>query len=322
MLHLRVIVPPGRAGTVVPLLREHPGVTNIAVLPGAALEPPGDLLLADVAREAATPVIGLLREQGCEQEGSIAIDEVDVSISRAADQAEAGAPGLGVDAVVWEEVEARTSEESTLSVTYLTFMAIATVLAAIGVLLDSPILVIGAMVVGPEFGAVAGVSVGLVARRRAAALRSLVALVVGFAVAFAVTVVAVKLLDFAGLVTEQMLTAHRPLTSFISQPNALSFVVAFLAGIVGTLSLTAAKSGALVGVLISVTTVPAAGDAAASLAYGRPVEATGSAAQLGLNLLGLLAAGVLTLTLQRRGWARWGRPGTQPSAARTSSARR
>jgi len=95
-------------------------------------------------------------------------------------------------------------------------MCIATVLAAIGVLLDSPILVIGAMVVGPEFGAVAGVSVGLVARRRDAALRSLLALVVGFAAAFAATVVAVRLLDAAGLVTKEMLAAHRPLTSFIS----------------------------------------------------------------------------------------------------------
>lgn len=100
MLHLRVIVPPGRAGTVVPLLREHAGVTNLVVLPGVALEPAGDLLLADVAREAASQAIALLREHGCEQDGSIAVDEVGVSISRAAEQAEESAPGLGVDAIV------------------------------------------------------------------------------------------------------------------------------------------------------------------------------------------------------------------------------
>ncbi|MET0915285.1 MAG: DUF389 domain-containing protein [Jiangellaceae bacterium] len=43
-----------------------------------------------------------------------------------------------------------------------------------------------------------------------------------------------------------------------------------MAGIAGILSLTAAKSGALIGVLISVTTVPAAGrSAVASLSASR-----------------------------------------------------
>ena len=48
-----------------------------------------------------------------------------------------------------------------------------------------------------------------------------------------------------------------PLTEFISNPNFLSFFVAYLAGTAGVLSLTSAKSGALIGVLISVTTIPA-----------------------------------------------------------------
>jgi hypothetical protein len=54
-----------------------------------------------------------------------------------------------------------------------------------------------------------------------------------------------------------MLIAERPLTSFIWNPDALSWIVGFLAGIAGMLALTSAKSGALVGVLISVTTIPA-----------------------------------------------------------------
>jgi uncharacterized membrane protein len=40
-------------------------------------------------------------------------------------------------------------------------------------------------------------------------------------------------------------------------PDRWSLLVAVLAGIAGVLSLTSAKSGALVGVFISVTTVPA-----------------------------------------------------------------
>ena len=93
----------------------------------------------------------------------------------------------------------------------------------------------------------------------------------------------------------------RPLTDFIWRPDALSWVVAFLAGIAGILSLTAAKSGALIGVLISVTTVPAAGNVAVAIAYGLPDEAWGSALQLGINLGAILTAGILTLAVQRYG---------------------
>ena len=81
-----------------------------------------------------------------------------------------------------------------------------------------------------------------------------------------------------------MLVAERPLTSFIWRPDALSFVVAFLAGIAGMLSLTTTKSGALVGVLISVTTVPAAANASVALAYGVWDEFLGSTGQLALNV--------------------------------------
>ncbi|MFD0523156.1 DUF389 domain-containing protein [Paractinoplanes durhamensis] len=119
-----------------------------------------------------------------------------------------------------------------------------------------------------------------------------------------VTVLATWLLDAAGLVGRDMLLADRPLTSFIWQPDALSWLVGFLAGIAGMLSLTSAKAGTLVGVLISVTTVPAAANAAVALAYGVTDEAAGSAVQLFVNLAAIVVAGVLTLLVQRVAWRR------------------
>lgn len=89
------------------------------------------------------------------------------------------------------------------------------------------------------------------------------------------------------------------MTDFVSQPSALAFVVAFLAGVVGVLSLTSAKSGALIGVLISVTTIPAAGNIGLASAYGNWEEAAGAVGQLSLNLGAIMLAGTLTL-IQRR----------------------
>ena len=94
-------------------------------------------------------------------------------------------------------------------------------------------------------------------------------------------------------------TRH-PFTDFITDPTFLSFFVAFVAGAAGVLSLTAAKSGALVGVLVSVTTIPAASNIGVAAAYGEWGIAGKAALQLGINLAGIVAAGVITLFIQRR----------------------
>lgn len=302
MLHLRLIVPAEHSKAVDSCLADAPGVTNVVCLRGVAVDPAGDLVICDVARESASEVIEQLRGLGLDRAGSIAVEEVDVSLSRAAREAERRAPGFGTDAVVWEEVEARTTEESTLSVTYLVFMSVAMMIAGVGLLLDQPILIVGAMVVGPEFGPLAGLCVGIVQRRSTEAKRSLAALLAGFPVGMAVTMLFTWGLTAAGLLDRSMLVTNRPMTEFIYKPDALSFVVAFLAGIAGMLSLTSAKSGALVGVLISVTTVPAASNVAVATAYGVFGEAAGSALQLGINLGGIALAGTLTLLVQRQVW--------------------
>jgi uncharacterized hydrophobic protein (TIGR00271 family) len=303
MLHLRLITPVDRTDDVVRLIEKTVGTAHLVVLPGAARNPAGDVVLCDVAREAGDELIGGLRRLGLDDTGSIAVETIDLSLSRRADKAEEEAPGEGADAVLWEHLAEATHEESTLSITYVAFLTLATMIAACGVVLDNAILIVGAMAVGPEFGPLAGLSTALVQRRPRLALRSLTALLVGFAVAMAVTVGFSYFMDGVDLFTKVRLEAERPNTNFIYRPDAFSFVVAVLAGIAGTLSLTSAKSGALVGVAISVTTVPAAANAAVAFTYTEYRQAWGSTAQLLLNLLGIVLAGTLTLLAQKWLWA-------------------
>ncbi|MCS0637145.1 DUF389 domain-containing protein [Streptomyces sp. LP05-1] len=302
MLHLRLIVPADRTDEVIATVRGTVGATHLAVLPGAAREPAGDLVLCDVAREAGDQLIGRLRRLGLDESGAITAEEVGLSLSRHADRAEAEAPGEGSDAVLWEELTEVTHEESTLSVSYVAFLAVATMLAACGVMLDNAILIVGAMAVGPEFGPLAGISTALVQRAPRLAGRSLWALLAGFALAMTVTAGFSWLLDALGLFRDEMVTADRPNTGFIWHPDWMSFVVALLAGVAGTLSLTSAKSGALIGVAISVTTVPAAANAAVAFSYADYAQTWGSAVQLLANLAGIVLAGTLTLLAQKALW--------------------
>ncbi|MGW2561068.1 DUF389 domain-containing protein [Streptomyces sp. NPDC001514] len=315
MLHLRLIVPTDRTDEVVRTVEKTVGTAHLAVVTGAARNPSGDLVLCDVAREAGDELIGRLRELGLDRDGSIAVENIDLSLSKRADKAEEEAPGEGADAVLWEQLTDATHEESTLSFTYMAFLTLATMIAACGVVLDNAILIVGAMAVGPEFGPLAGFSTAVVQRLPRLAWRSLVALIVGFAAAMLLTVGFSYFMNGIGLFERSMLEADRPNTAFIYAPDEFSFVVAVLAGIAGTLSLTSAKSGALVGVAISVTTVPAAANAAVALSYSEYGQAWGSSEQLLLNLLGIILAGTLTLYTQKWLWKNQRRRTARNSAA-------
>jgi uncharacterized hydrophobic protein (TIGR00271 family) len=300
MIHLRIVAPEDVAHQALEVLTAAPSVLNIVHLHGAATKPDGDLILCDIAREDASVILGDLKELEIHKSGSIAVEHIDTSISDAAVAAEKAAPGLPSDAVVWEEVEGRTSEDTELSFSFVLFMVAAMQIAAVGIILDQTVLIVGAMVVGPEFGPLAGLCVALVNLQAGLARRSLRALALGFPVGIAGALLTTLVMRWIDVFPEDFSQTGHPFTAFISSPDFLSFFVAFVAGSAGMLSLTSAKSGALVGVLISVTTIPAASNIGVAAAYGDWSEARGAALQLGLNLAGLVLAGVLTLFVQRR----------------------
>ena len=205
---------------------------------------------------------------------------------------------------MWADVTQQAYEESELNWTYVSFMTLATLLASIAIVLDSPILVIGSMVLGPEFVAIAALGLALVRRRSGLFVRAARTLTIGFGVAILLVFGASLLARALGWVTLEDVTAQRPGTDFIYSPDKWSFIVALIAAAAGVLSLTSAKVGGLSGVFISVTTVPAAGNIALASAFGAWSEVAGSAAQLGLNILGMVIAGWLTLTVQQHLWTR------------------
>ena len=299
MLHLRIVSPRDRSHDVLAALSTDASVVHIAHLPGVSRKPGGDLILCDVAREDASLVIDALRDIGITEVGAISLDTTETTLSVHADRATELAAGAPADAVVWEQVVSATSEEAELSVTFVGFMIVATLIAAVGIITDSPILIVGAMVVGPEFGPLAGLAVALVQRRGAQAWASMRALLVGFPLAIVAAGIGTALFDAFGSLPESLDPGSRPLTGFISNPDEFTFVVALLAGVAGTLSLTSAKSGALVGVLISVTTIPAASDIGVSAAVGEWTQTRGATGQLLANLTCIVAASVVTLTIQR-----------------------
>jgi uncharacterized hydrophobic protein (TIGR00271 family) len=294
MMHLRVVCSQDLEDQVVDTLRSRTGV--VAVL-RSDLTTDGRVVTADVAREIADEVLRDLHDIGVYREGMIALNPIDAAFGALVDRAEKDAPGEAADAVIWDELTERIDEDATLTWTFLGFMVLATLLAAIGVVTDSSITIVGAMVVGPEFGPLAGLAIALVRRRGNLARLSATALLVGFATAIVVVGLLSIAARTAGLIKVGDLDGPRD-TAFIYHPGWFSLITALVAGLAGMLSITSSRSAALFGVFISVTTIPAAGNAAVAGVLGKWHEAGQSLLQLAINLVGITVAGTSLLALR------------------------
>ena len=210
MVHLRIVAPPDRADRVYAMLCETASAIDVIRVPDASTRPDGDLIMCDVAREDASVIISDLQATSGIAPRRVDLaqpDGHDLGLRHRRGRARAGLPA---DAVIWEELDQRTSESVELSAVFLLYMVLAAIIAAIGIFLDSAILVVGAMVVGPEFGPIAG----RLRRDRPAPRRSSRAArrsrcVVGFALAIGATMLATLAFDGADIVPDDFDAAER-----------------------------------------------------------------------------------------------------------------
>lgn len=306
MLHVRVSSPTEITGRLVDRLAADAGVLNLVVLKGTARRPDGDAVQFDLRPGSANLVFQHLRDLRLDAPGSVMVEAVDAPLSEP--DRPPGRRGLfhAEVAPVWEMVEAAVRAGARYPPSFFGLLVIAGLIACVGILTNSQILVVGAMVVGPEYQAIIAIALGLERHRAAPVRRGSLALLGGFALAVAASVVFGVAIRWSGHTPEAFLHGVRPVASLIDEPNLFSVIVAVLAAVVGVVSLTESRANALIGVFISVTTIPAAAALGLGLAYQDWGRAGGSAVQLLLNVILLTLVGAAALRAQRLIWRRAG----------------
>ncbi|MFF9408171.1 DUF389 domain-containing protein [Streptomyces anandii] len=317
MIHVRAVCPPELTDRTMALLTAEPCVLNVRLQVGGVRNPDGDAVECDILTGAANEVLRGLRDLGIEERGCVVLDPVDTVFSRRADRTGAEELGAQLRAPVWEQVEARIRAEGRYPPSFYLFLAIAGVIGAVGILTNSQILIVAAMVVGPEYGAITSVALGIDRCSGPRTREGLTALLGGFLLAVATTFLFALLVRLLALQPSAFERGLRPVSHLIDTPDFYSVVVAALAGVVGIVSLAEARTSALLGVFISVTTIPAAADIGASLAFGSWDEARGSLFQLLLNVVLLIVVGTGTLKCQRAIWRAVGERRHAHAARRT-----
>lgn len=299
--HIRLVSPPDLTERLVEELLADSGVSNVVVLTGSARRPDGDAVQFDVLARSANFVLRQLQAFADDRRGPITIESVDAAIGEQPIPPPRHRLVQRDIAPVWDVVEAKIRSDAVYAPSFYILLTIAGLIGAVGILTNSQILIVGAMVVGPE-NAIMGIALAIDKWDRPPVLRGALALLAGFSAAIIVTLIFGLAIRWSGHTPRAYSLGVRPVSNLIDNPNLFSLIVAVLAGIVGVVSLTEARSAALIGVFISVTTIPAAADTGLSIAYTNWAQARGSAFQLLLNVVVLTAIGAVGLRLQRIIW--------------------
>ena len=276
----------------------------LVVLEDAARNPDGDEIQFDVLNGAANFVFDDLHRRGIVERGSVIAETVNAWLSDTGSEAANRQSHFQSLTPVWELVDAQIRSDGTYPPSWYLLLVIAGLIGAIGILTNSQILIVAAMVVGPEYGAMTSTARAANRGDGRTAGRGLLALLIGFTAAVVAALLLGYLIRWWGATPQAFELGVRPVSSLINTPNVFSVMVAILAGVVGILSLTESRTATLIGVFISVTTIPAAADIGLSISYGSWREARGSLFQLLLNVSILIIVGMAMLVVQKRIWDR------------------
>lgn len=290
MLHLSTFVEPDSTGSISDALASFGGVRHVMI--GARTVDGLVNLTAQIEPAAADDVIDLLAAHGvpATEIGLLRLPVLQPALVHR---------GADPDAQVWAEVVGRAWGNSRLGRTDLAFMVAAGVIAGVGVLTGSAILVVGAMALSPDLLPITASAVGLVQREWGLAARSARSLLFGLSISAVAACLATLFLRVIGRVEGDLVLAETVLGPSLTTLGPGTALVAIAAGVAGMLAYERV-GGAAVGVAISVTTIPAAAYIGNAVALGSAAPVGGALLVLVTNIVLIVATSTATLALQRR----------------------
>ncbi|HEV2791880.1 MAG TPA: DUF389 domain-containing protein [Solirubrobacterales bacterium] len=291
MLRLRSSVPHHRADEFTSLLRELEGISRVAQQVDESTHSRSYVFVADVEPNCADRLVEEIRRLGIGVDDYVLTKVEVVAPQHRHDHGEAD------DGFAWVEVMGQARANSRPLARYLALISVAGVIAALGVIESSPILIVGAMAVSPDLLPICATSVGLVGGNRDLAWHAFATLTLGLGLVVVTAAVVSGLLKVTGFLPDGFEVEQSSLAT-LAQTDYSTVLIALAAGVAGMLSFETRASSA-VGVAISVTTIPASAYLGVALGGGGIEHALGALVVLGINVALLIVGGTLTLLVQQ-----------------------
>jgi uncharacterized hydrophobic protein (TIGR00271 family) len=274
------------------MLRRHHGVRRVVQQVDEAMDARTYVFVADVEPSCADVLV-----EEIDKLGIGADDYVLTKMEVVAPQHRHHHGEGGVDGFAWVEVLGPALANSRPLARYLALINVAAVIAALGVITSSSILIVGAMAVSPDLLPICATSVGLVHGDRELARRAFVTLTLGLGLVVVTAMVVGGFLSIAGFLPAGFEVEQSSLST-LAKTDYSTVLVALAAGIAGMLAFET-RASAAVGVAISVTTIPASAYLGVALGAGGIEHALGALVVLAINVTLLIVGGTMTLLVQR-----------------------
>ena len=291
---VQITIPAGKRETVLAALdREE---VDYVVADETSSREYAAIAYVPLPKNAVEPILESLREVGLGEDAITVVVEANTVVSRRFEQLqERYAEEEDEDRIAREELTAAAAELAPSLRTYVVMTVVSALIATAGLLLDSPAVVVGSMVIAPLVGPAMSASVGTVVNDQAMFARGVRLQVGGLLLAIATAAVFALAMRFGNLVPPLTDVSFVPEIQERVAPDFLSLVVALGAGAAGVVSLTTGVSTALVGVMIAVALIPPAATIGIGLAWAQPFVALGSGVLLLVNVLSINLAALVVL---------------------------
>ncbi len=291
---VQITIPSGKRETLLSTLDDE-GVDYVVADETSGREYSG-IVHIPLPTNAVEPVLDSLREAGLDDSSYTVVMEASTVVSRKFEQLEEEyADVKDEDQIARDELVASADSLAPSTRTYIIMTVVSALIATAGLLLDSPAVVVGSMVIAPLVGPAMAASVGTVVNDREMFARGVrlqivgLLLAIGTAFVFAFAVREINLIPPLADVTAIPEVRERV------APDFLSLIIAIGAGIAGIVSLTTGVSAALVGVMISVALIPPAATVGIGLAWGQPMVSLSSVVLVLVNVLSINLAALVVL---------------------------
>lgn len=291
---VQITIPSGKRETLLSTLDDE-GIDYVVADETSGREYSG-IVHIPLPTNAVEPVLESLRAAGLDDSSYTVVMEASTVVSRQFDQLEEEyAEEKDEDQIARDELVAAADSLAPSTRTYAIMTVVSALIATAGLLLDSPAVVVGSMVIAPLVGPAMAASVGTVVNDRemfARGVRLQIAgllLAIGTAFGFAF---AVRYINLVPPLTD--VTAIPEVRERVA-PDFLSLIIAIGAGTAGIISLTTGVSAALVGVMIAVALIPPAATVGIGLAWGQPMVSLSSAVLVLVNVLSINLAALVVL---------------------------
>lgn len=216
------------------------------------------------------------------------LPEPEVELVEPAEEAKVSKPARG--RVSREELYEDLNDGIALTPTFLLFAGLSAVVAALGLLRDDQVAIIGAMVIAPLLGPNMAIALGTTLADFQLLRMSLRSGLAGIGISFLVAFVIGWFLPLPDPLPEEIVARIGPDLGHLA--------LALASGVAGGLAFTTGAPASLVGVMVAVALLPPLATGAILLAAGRPQDSIGAFVLLGTNLVAVNLAGIGTFLAQ------------------------